>query len=118
MASCCVFIIISQIFPFEKSYIKISAVLIQNKASISRNSSPIPCNNNIEVISMNIHIDETTHETDVWLTGAERSDPCASMLLDKIIESCRKSGYMTTVFVSGTDDLNGNIKTLVLRQTQ
>lgn len=67
---------------------------------------------------MNIHINEATRETDVWLTRAERNNPCASMLLDGIIKTCCKSGYIATIFVSGTKDLNESAQALVLSQPQ
>lgn len=65
---------------------------------------------------MNISINEGTREADIWLTNAEKNNPCVADMLMHIYKSCSGSGYSVTLFVSGNAELNSSTADLVMHQ--
>ena len=65
---------------------------------------------------MNIHFNEGTRETDIWLTNVEKNNQCVAEMLMHLYKSCNNSGYSVTVFVSGNAELSSSTADLVMHQ--
>lgn len=70
----------------------------------------------IEVKLMNLFIDQTTRDIDIWLMAKEKDNEETAKILDIILNYCKGNNLHTTVFISGGKDLNETTLSLLINQ--
>lgn len=65
---------------------------------------------------MNIFINETTRDIDIWLMAKEKDNEETAKILDTILKYCKDNNLHPAVFISGRKNLNETTLSLLINQ--
>ena len=63
-----------------------------------------------------LHLDETTHMLEIWLTGKEKNDALLRSSLEPVVKKYKAEKYLPVFFISGEEDLKNNTAELLRSQ--
>ena len=65
---------------------------------------------------MQLHLNETTHMLEIWLTGEENKDASLKASLEPVVKKYKEEKYLPVFFISGKEDLKNNTAELLRAQ--